>query len=395
MKYFTLFCLYIAQSIPQSFFLAVMPIIMRQENCSLQLISLLHLVRLPLMLKFLWAPLVDNRARGTNQLKYWIWAAELIYAVLIVIIGCLSLDTDFMAIIVLMSLAFIASGTQDIATDTYAMMILKPGERSLGNSMQSGGIFVGTLVGTGIMLVIYHTIGWQMLINALALFVILALIPLLFMPKLNIERASYERASLSDLVSFFKTPGVFRKLLVILFFYSGVISIVSVLKPFLVDQGYDMKEIGWMSGICGASAGLVGSLLAGYIVKRLRLHQSLWLFLGLMTASAVWFFCMSFFKADTATITVGIVLLWGSYGMASVAIFTFAMRHVRPGREGTDFTLQIVLAHLNFMLIVLFCGWIGDMFGYRGVFVFALCMCMLTALLVRNLKEKKIDINLM
>ena len=383
MKYFTLFCLSIAQSIPQSFFLAVMPVIMRQENCSLQLISYLHMVRIPLMFKFLWAPLVDNRARTTGSLRRWILGAETAYAVVIVLIGGLSLEADFVTIVALIALAFVASGTQDIATDTYAMMVLRPDERAMGNSMQSGGIFVGTLMGTGVMLVVYRTLGWQMLVYALAAFAMLALLPLLLVRQPAISRRQTQRASLRDLASFFRTKGLWPRLAVILFFYTGVISIVSVLKPYMVDLGYGMEQIGWVSGIGGASAGMLGSFAAGFMVRRMRLQRSLWIFWSLITAAALWFFGLSFTEPGIAALAVGAVMLWGSYGMASVAIFTFAMRHVRPGREGTDFTLQIVLAHLNFMLIVLVCGLIGDAAGYRGVFGFALCMCALTAAVIR------------
>ncbi|MBP8011770.1 MAG: MFS transporter, partial [Parabacteroides sp.] len=59
-KLVTFFCLYIAQSIPMSFFSTVIPVMMRQENFSLASIGLLQLIKLPWILKFLWSPLVDR-----------------------------------------------------------------------------------------------------------------------------------------------------------------------------------------------------------------------------------------------------------------------------------------------------------------------------------------------
>ena len=40
----TFFCLYIAQTIPMSFFSTVIPVMMRQENFSLSAIGLLQLI---------------------------------------------------------------------------------------------------------------------------------------------------------------------------------------------------------------------------------------------------------------------------------------------------------------------------------------------------------------
>ena len=63
-KFPVLFSLYIAQSIPMSFFSTVVPIIMRQENFSLSSIGMLQLVKLPWLLKFLWAPIVTGKQIG-------------------------------------------------------------------------------------------------------------------------------------------------------------------------------------------------------------------------------------------------------------------------------------------------------------------------------------------
>ncbi|MBZ0243989.1 MAG: MFS transporter, partial [Bacteroidales bacterium] len=94
-KFPVLFSLYIAQSVPMSFFSTVVPVIMRQENYSLESIGLLQLVKLPWILKFLWAPLVDNNASTMRQYKRWIYLSELFYALIILHIGFFSLQTDF------------------------------------------------------------------------------------------------------------------------------------------------------------------------------------------------------------------------------------------------------------------------------------------------------------
>ena len=160
-KFPVLFSLYIAQSIPMSFFSTVVPVIMRQEHYSLQSIGLLQLVKLPWILKFLWAPLVDNSSSNTKQLTKWIIGSELFYAVIIISIGFFDLQTDFTLMIFLIVIAFVASATQDIATDIMAIRVLSKEERSLGNSMQSAGSFLGSLIGTGVLLLAYITLGGE------------------------------------------------------------------------------------------------------------------------------------------------------------------------------------------------------------------------------------------
>ena len=124
-KYSTLLSLYLAQSIPMSFFSTVMPVIMRTENFSLTSIGLIQLIKLPWILKFLWAPMIDKSATTLRKYKQWILFSELFYALVIFSIGFLNLETSFTSIIVLMLIAFTASATQDIATDAFAILILK------------------------------------------------------------------------------------------------------------------------------------------------------------------------------------------------------------------------------------------------------------------------------
>ena len=118
---FTFFCLYIAQSIPMSFFSTVLPVIMRQQNFSLETIGMLQLLKLPWILKFLWSPAVDRTTYRLNDFKRWIFSSELIYASIILAVSFLDFHTTPYLIIGLIILSFIASATQDIATDSLAV----------------------------------------------------------------------------------------------------------------------------------------------------------------------------------------------------------------------------------------------------------------------------------
>jgi predicted MFS family arabinose efflux permease len=369
-KYPVLFSLYIAQSIPMSFFSTVVPVIMRQENYSLESIGLLQLVKLPWIFKFLWAPLVDNRAVSIGAMKKWVILSELFYAVVIMGIGLLSLQTDFRLIVVLMVAAFIASATQDIATDKYAIRILKPSERSLGNSMQSAGSFVGTLFGTGVLLIAYHYFGWQLLLSLLAIFVIFAIAPMVLYRRedRSIDEEDMKRTSMADLFRFFRMPGIPPRMLMLVFYYSGLIGILAMIKPFMVDLGFSVREIGFISGILGSTVAALSAIGSGHIVRSAGRRRSLITYSVLILLVALYFFSISAGTPARWEIYLGIFLVWGTYGLSTVAIYTVSMDAVRKGCEGTDFTLQIVITHLSGIIVAIGSGKVGDALGYRGIF---------------------------
>ncbi len=369
-SFFTLFSLYIAQSVPMTFFSTVMPVIMRQEHYSLTSIGLLQLVKLPWILKFLWAPLIDGSSKNNSDFKKWIFSSEIIYAVLIIAVGFLNLELDFNLIIIILVFAFAASATQDIATDAFAVLILKKEDRSIGNSMQSGGSFLGTVIGSGVLLIIYSFYGWKFLMFGLAGFVLIAMLPLSFFKKqINKSTDKSKKISGKDLYLFFMQKGIGRHIILLFFFYSGIIGILTMVKPWLVDLGYTIKEIGVYSGIYGASSGFFFALIAGRIMKKLGRQKSLRVFMFFTIVVTSYFVLISSYTQSTVLLIIALLLIWGVYGVNSVAVYTIAMDSVRKGREGTDFTIQIVFTHLGSLLLAVLSGKFAHHFGYRGLFI--------------------------
>ncbi|MBQ4161842.1 MAG: MFS transporter [Parabacteroides sp.] len=388
----TFFFLYIAQSIPMSFFSTVIPVMMRQENFSLSAIGLLQLIKLPWILKFLWSPFVDRHAITTKDYKRWIFSSELVYAILILAVSFLDFKTDFHTIVTLIIVSFIASATQDIATDALAVLAFNKRDKSLVNSMQSMGSFGGSMIGSGILLLLFKQIGWNNLLPCLSIFVIIALMPLFFNKKIEIQPKKQEqRAKKADVFYFFARKSIWKQIGFLFLYYSGLIGTLAMLRPWLVDLGYDIKEIGMMSGVAGTFIGFISSFMGGVIIRQIGRHKARVLFSLFVFLATLYFFGISYTVPTTPLLYGGIFLLWGSYGMATIVVYTTAMDCVRPGREGTDFTIQTVITHLSGMLMAIVSGKIADYTGYHGLFLFetSIALTSLIYILIVFRKEKK------
>jgi MFS family permease len=395
---FTFFCLYIAQTIPMSFFSTVIPVIMRQEHFSLSAIGLLQLIKLPWILKFLWSPVIDRYNVTVNDYKRWIFSSELVYAVIIFSVAFLHVSTNFHIILTLIIISFIASATQDIATDALAVLSFSRKDKSMVNSMQSMGSFGGTMIGSGLLLLLFKQIGWNSLLPCLALFVIVALLPLFFNKSLHIhrEKEKVKRAGMTDIFHFFTQPGIGKQIGFLLLYYSSMIGTLAMLRPYLVDLGYDIKQIGTMSGIFGTATGLIAAFAGGLIIRKIGRFHSRILFAILILFTTFYFFLISTnAHPEIQLLYIGILLLWGSYGMATVVVYTLAMDCVREGREGTDFTIQTVITHFSGICIAICSGKIADLTGYSGLFLFEFglaCLSLLYILIVfrkRSIQKKE------
>ena len=258
--------------------------------------------------------------------------------------------------------------------------------------MQSMGSFGGSMIGGGVLLLLFKQIGWNNLLPCLALFVIVALLPLLFNKGIKIQpKQPDERAKKADVFYFFTQRKIWKQIGFLFLYYSGLIGTLAMLKPYLVDLGYSMKEIGVMSGVAGTSIGFLASFTGGIIVRRIGRFQARILFALFVLVATLYFLGLSYATPTTVLLYGGIFLLWGSYGMATIVVYTTAMDCVRPGREGTDFTIQTVITHLSGMLMAILSGKIADHTGYHGLFFFesSIALTSLIYILIVFRKDKE------
>lgn len=389
----TFFLLYISQNLPMSFFSTVIPVMMRQENFSLSAIGMLQLIKLPWILKFLWSPVVDRNARTASDYKRWIVSSEVVYAFFIFCVAFMDFKADFTNIMVFLIISFMASATQDIATDALAVLSFSGKDKSMINSMQSMGSFGGSLIGGGLLLILFKMFGWGKIIPFLGIFVLVSIIPLMMNRNIDFCRTE-ERpvAKKRDIFLFFTQKGIMKQIVFLFLYYAGIVGTLSMLRPYMVDLGYDMHDIGVMSGMIGTFTGFVSSFLGGIIVKRLGVHISRILFAVFISITTMYFLVISWIGPNTAMLTAGIMLLWGSYGMATIVVYTSAMNMVRSGREGTDFTMQTVVTHVSGIIMAMCSGRIADFTGYKGLFTFEFIISVVSLiyiLIVFGKKEKK------
>ena len=388
----TFFCLYLAQTLPMSFFSTVIPVMMRQDHYSLSAIGLLQLIKLPWILKFIWSPLIDRKIYSMKEFKRCIILSELIYAVLIFTVAFLDFKTDFYTIIFLILLSFIASATQDIATDALAVLSFSHKDKSMVNSMQSMGSFGGAMLGGGLLLILFHHFGWNLMLPFVAILVVAAILPLCMNKNIQLIKDNADsKASFRDLALFFTQRRISRHITFLMLYYAGVMGTLAMIKPLLVDLGYDMESIGLMNGVFGTAVAFCSSFAGGVIIRNMGRRKSTLLFSLTLFLATSYLVVLSMVPAPPlAGVYGGIAILWSSYGLAMVVVFTLAMDKVRLGKEGTDFTLQIVLTHVASMIVAISCGRIADIAGYTGMLLFESLLAVISIIYVTFFYKKEI-----
>ena len=388
-KWLLLASLYVAQFLPVAFFGQTIPVFLRQQGVSLELIGLTSLLGLPWMLKVLWSPLIDRYGwTKWGHYKFWIVLMQSLMVITIAICAFLDLQTSFTLLLVGMLLAIAFAATQDIATDALAIELLQPSERGFGNSIQVAGGYLGGIFGGGVILILLDAWGWTRSLLAIALAILLLIFPVLFHQE-NVTSPKTERQlSRSALGEFFRQPGIVRWIIILVVYMMGITVASTLSRPLLVDLGMSMKDIGLMNSIVSFGGGFTGSILGEFLIKPLGRKWGLIVFGILMAvAIALWIFPTIGFTSLPVLYLVATGLHF-TYSMACIPMFAIAMDNSRQGNAGFDYTLQATIIFIGSMVAGSFSGFIAEAFSYFGAFAIAALLCLFGVLLAVILLER-------
>lgn len=364
----TFFCLYLARAIPATFIMTALQVTLRQHGIGLATIGLLSLTRLPWSIKFLWAPLIDRHCVTVGDFKKLIIATETVFAAAIFLVGFLDVAKNLTLIVALVLLSTFAASVQNVTSDTLAVKAFHRGDHSAVTSMKSMGRYTGRLLGGGILIMVLHKYGWHTVVPMLGFFALLLILPVALDRHIVVsQEQKKKRATVSDFWHFFTQKHILPQVGFLFLFFAGFDGIMSMLKPWMVDMGYNMKEIGLYNGIIGTSVAFVVAALTGRWVKRLGTRTAQRIVAVLALFVPAYFLFITYTTPSLPLILTGIILIRFVEACAAVTLYTSAMDTVRAGREGTDFTIQLVIVHLSGALTSVLSGGIGQWLDYRGL----------------------------
>lgn len=361
--------LYASQGLPFGFFAQALPVLMRQQNYSLRWIGLSTLLALPWGLKWLWAGVIDTvyPARWGRR-RGWILPLQLLNCLTLAAVGVFGDSDEVMWLLVGSFMTNLFAATQDVATDGLAVEQLSTQERGLGNGVQVAGYRLGMIVGGSLLLVWFSKVGWTNAMLSLAAVLALLTIPMFLFRETPTRPGD---AHIGAALTWFRQPSNWAWALVLLVYKFGDALATGMFKPYLVDAGLTLADIGWIDGALGSAAGLLGSVTGGLAFTRLGYRRAITGF-GLVSATST---------ALYAATSAAVLPLWGyatlvvvehfAGGMATVALFTAMMHYCRPGTEGSDYTVQASVVVVSTGVAASLSGFLAERVGYPGLFSLA------------------------
>ena len=271
---------------------------MRDIGVDIRVVGLLTLAQAPWSFKVFWSPLMDRyvppfwgRRRG------WMAVTQLALSVLMLMMAGVGDRPE--AIWVVGALAFamaIASASQDIAIDAYAVEVLRTEEQGAAVGARLAFYRAAMLVSGGAAITLAAQVGWPT-VNAL-LALVLALMVLLTWRSPEPEVKPTPPQSLRDaiwlpFVGMLRRHRAFEILAFVLLYKLGDQLTQSLTRPFLIDMGYDAVHRGIALASVSVVLTILGTFAGGIVTTMVGLGRALWIFGALQIFSNAGYFLLS------------------------------------------------------------------------------------------------------
>jgi len=357
--------LYFAEGLPFGLAYDVWPVFFRAHGVSLKEIGLMSLLSLPWTWKLLWAPLVDRW--GARQ--HWMTGALLVLSATTIAIVPLDAAHPSWLLWGVLLLFTTASATQDIAIDAYAVDVATPETKGPINGVRVSAARVALLVGGGGMISLAEITGWNVLWAALAVLFVGLAVAAFSSPRVTLE-ASRRRDPIRPVLRWLLRWEMLPVLLFVPLYKLADSTLGRMVKPFWVDRGYSLKEIGLISVTLGVVLTIAGALAGGWFVKRFGNFSAL-LWLGLAQGvSNLGYVAVASLALPRESIYIASMVESFTQGLGTAAFLAFLMSLCDKEHAATQYALLSALFALTRDVAGAFTGIGVETLGYPTYFAF-------------------------
>lgn len=371
-----------ASGLPFYLLLQLLPAWLESEGINIKTIGAFSLTQIPYILKFVWAPFMDNISLlGLGRRRGWMLTSQLILLLFIAILGFFSPSLDIWLIATICFIIALFSATQDIALDAFRRELLLDKELGLGNSIHTNAYRVAGLVPGSLSLILSNYLPWDSVFIITALFMLPAIIMTLFVKEpLNQAPKTHhiEDIIINPFREFITRNGIKTAMIILAFIFLyklGDSMATSLATPFYLQMGYSRLDIGWIAKNASLWPSVIGALIGGILMIKIGINRALWSFGFVQVISILGFAGLSIegpfteigkYQQILLALVIGFEAL--GVGLGSAAFVAFIAKTTNPLYTATQFALFTSIASVPRTLINATTGIMVEYLGWTTFF---------------------------
>jgi MFS transporter, PAT family, beta-lactamase induction signal transducer AmpG len=353
------------------------PTWLARTGVDIKIIGLFTLAQAPWSFKFLWSPLLDRYSLpilpfGRKLGWTLFWQVGLLITTLL--LGGVATQPDAIWIIAALTFAIaFASASQDIVVDAYAVEVLRPEEQGVAVGARTAFYRGAMFVSGGAAITLAGLWSWPLVFLLIALLYMPFMLITAWAPRPELDQRSGPqslRAAVWEPFVSFLTKARALEILAFVVLYKLADNLAGALvRPFLVQVGFNDFDVGIATATIGLFATLLGTLIGGVLTTSMGLGHALWAFGILQIASNLGYVLI-------ADIGVNRPLMYGAMafesltsGMGTGAFGVLLLRMTQKQFSATQYALFSSLFALPRILAGPITGLTVDAMGWHDFFI--------------------------
>lgn len=355
----------VASGFPYGLINEFLPVWLRASGGGLVAVGLVGAATFPWTFKFLWAPLVDRY--GTR--RRWIAAALLLLAGGVLLLPLVPVGGRGSLFWLLLIALVACSATQDIAIDAYVVESTPRAALGTANAIRLAAYRGAMLAAGGALLWLAGRAGWPAAFSTGAAVLALLAVAAWRAPD---ARTAAERAATPDLwaplAALWRRPGIGAVLAFALFFKLDIAAMEPMTRPFWVDRGFSLEEIGAVLTTGRLAATVAGAALGGVLTSRWGILRALWI-LGAIQAASSLGYAAAAFAAPSKPLILGAALFENfAAGLGTSAFVAYLMSACERRFAATQYALLSALLNVTRAVAGAASGVLAERLGYGPYF---------------------------
>jgi PAT family beta-lactamase induction signal transducer AmpG len=346
---------------------------MTDEGLSLGTIGLFSFVTLPYSLKVFWAPFLDRFSLPLlGRRRGWMLLMQAGMALALGLLALSQPHLDLFRVVLLALAVALTSATFDIAVDAWRAEALDPKHLGLGNSIHIAAYRVAMLVSGGLALILAQAFGWRATYLGMAFLTVLGMAGTWL--ALNTDAVASAPRTLGEAIAgplkdLLRRPGIAYLMAFAVFYKLGDWLAESMTVPFLLrGMGFSKMQIGTVQKTTAMVAIILGGLLGGWMLTRMKLVKVLWICGFVQAGSILGFWVISILGRHLPLLVAANTLENLAYGMGGSAFAALLMGSCNRSYTGTQYALFSALMALPRSLFAGLTGFMADAYGWKLYF---------------------------
>ncbi|HFC30496.1 MAG TPA: MFS transporter [Oceanospirillales bacterium] len=367
----------ISSGLPLYVLYQTIPAWLKDSGVDLSDIGLFQLIGIPYTLKFLWAPLLDRYSLPVlGKRRSWMFVTQLLLIISIAFMGFFNPETNLKSIVLLTIIMTTFSATQDIVIDAYRRELLNDDELGAGNAWFINAYRFSSLVPGSLALILADNIAWRYVFPVVAIFMFIGLLTTLFIKELT-HKATKNRNFLATIIDplldFIQKQGLKNAVLFVSFlmlYKLGDSMATALSTPFYLDLGFTKTVLGSVVKIAALWSSIAGAFIAGYVMRKISLNRSLWIFGIFQMVTILGFAWLSAIDSPSKIDLFIIVSLeYLGVGMGTVAVVSYMFKISSKTFAASQIALFTAIAAIPRTFINATTGFIVESVGYTNFFL--------------------------